>query len=430
MKKPLLFFLIITGLLTSCLDGTSDLPPVNGADPTNIHANITIAALKAMYTGTSSMQLADSLIIVGVVVADDQTGNFYKSIAIQDATGGILIRMNSTTLYQTYPVGRRLFIKLGGLWMGDYGGLIQIGGSKTLGSLTQVDPISSNVFDNYVIKGSLNNQVDPVDVTISQLDNTYQNMLIRIQHVQFSVADTNKTYADAVGQISQNVNLEDCSGNTIIVRTSGYATFAGADVPDNNGEFVGVYSYYSPTPQLMIRNTSDLKMNGPRCGPYVKKDFEDNSLTSGGWTTQQVSGPSVNWSVNNIGSQFGSYYAQCKNYLPPNIACETWFISPSFSLASGVNPVLSFENSWKYTGTSLTVWASTNYVSGLPSTATWDNITASATWSGGNFVWANSGNVPLSVYNGNTNVHIAFKYIGSGSDGSTWEIDNILITEP
>jgi len=48
--------------------------------------------------------------------------------------------------------------------------------------------------------------------------------------------------------------------------------------------------------------------------------------------------------------------------------------------------------------------------------------------SAGNFVFISSGNISLSNYK-NSNTRIAFKYLGSASDGSTWEIDDVLVKE-
>jgi hypothetical protein len=426
MKKYFLILLILTGLLSSCIENDGDLPPTTGEDP-NIAVTATIAQVKAMYTGTA-MELDDSLVVSGVIVADDESGNFYKSIVIQDASAGILIRMDASELYKTYPVGRRIFIKLGGLWIGEYNGLIQLGGGKAIGTVDQVDLINSTLFDKVILKGTFNNEVIPMDVDINSLNSSHQNMLIRLQNVQFIVSDTNKQYAP--GLVSQNLYLEDCGATQVIVRTSGYCNFATQEVPNLNGEFVCIYSEFGTTKQLLIRDPSDLKMNGQRCGPYVKKDFEDGSVTSGGWTTQQVSGPSINWTTNTQGAQNGTYYGQCSNYVTPNnIPCEAWLISPAFDLTAAVNPAMSFANAWKYTGPSLTIWVSTNYVSGLPSTAAWTNITTSAAWSPGNFSWQASGYVSLLSYIGNNNVHIAFKYLGTGSNGSTWEVDDIIVTE-
>lgn len=428
MKKQLLILLLFTGLLSSCIQDNYENPPNDGVDP-NMTATITIAQLKALYFGTA-IQLDDSMIISGVVIADDKSGNLYKSIIIDDGTAGILIRMENNGLFGTYPVGRRLFIKLGGLWMGDYGNLIQLGGQLSAGTTNEVDVIPAAMFDHYIVKGSYNNPVVPIDVDIASLDDSYQNRLIRLQNVQFAYADTGKTFADVVLQQTVNLNLTDCSGNQLLVRTSGYADFAGQTVPSGNGEFVCIYGIFSTDQQLTIRHPADLKLTGPRCGdPIIYKDFEDGSVTSGGWSIQQPIGPSVTWTANNQSAQFGNVYGQCKNYLPPNVACETWLISPSMDLtsfASSVeNPIFSMESACNYTGANIVVYYSTDYVGGLPATGTWTALPVAI--SGGSWAWTNSGNIDLSTYTTSSNVHIGIKYTGSGSDGKTWEIDEIKV---
>ena len=424
MKKFFLFLLILAGLLSSCIQDDFDLPPTTGADP-NIDVTATISQVKAMYSGTA-FQLSDTLVIAGLVVADDESGNFYKSIVIQDSTAGILIRMDATGLFATYPVGRRLFIKLGGLWIGEYNGLIQLGGAKTVATVNEVDAIPSALFDTYILKGTLNNDVIPVDVDILSLNDSYQNMLIRLQNVQFLVSDTGLAFAPGM---SQNRMLEDCAGNPIIVRTSAYANFAYSLTPGLNGEFVAIYSVYGTDKQLIIRDLSDLKMNAIRCGPYAKKDFEDASVTSGGWTTYQITGgASINWTTNTVGAVFGTRYGQCSNYISPNnFASDTWLITPSMDFTAAINPILSFQNACNYSGAVLEVKVSSNYVSGNPSAATWTPL--SPTLSGGAWAWISSGNINLSAFNLQSNVHVAFRYQGSGSDGKTYKLDEIIIAE-
>lgn len=424
MKKSLYIFLLITGLVTSCIPEDYDLPPTTGADP-NIKVTSTIAQLKAMYTGTA-IELHDSIVISGLVIADDQSGNFYKSIVIQDATAGILIRMDANDLYLTYPVGRRVFIKCGGLWMGEYNGLIQLGGAKTIGTLNEVDQIPSTLFDKVILKGTLGNDVIPVDVDITSLNTSHQNMLIRLQNVQFIPADTSQAYAPGV---STNRTLEDCAGNPIIVRTSSFSSFAYSLTPGKNGEFVAVYSEYGTTPQLVIRDLPDIKMTGNRCGPYLKKDFEDASVTTGGWT-QYTTDPGTTWAIGTIGPYVGggTSYGRCTNYYSStNHLTDTWYISPSFDLTSAIVPKLSFVSACNYSGANIIVKASSNYTSGDPNLATW--TTFSPTISTGSWTWTLSGNIDMSAFVGQSNVHVAFEYTGTASDGKTWEIDNILVTE-
>ena len=49
--------------------------------------------------------------IGGIVIADDESGQFYKTIVIQDETGGISVNLDGYDLYTSYPVGRKVYVK-------------------------------------------------------------------------------------------------------------------------------------------------------------------------------------------------------------------------------------------------------------------------------------------------------------------------------
>lgn len=263
-KISSILLLVLVLATTGCIQDKFDQPPVNGTDP-NMQATHTIADLKAMYTG-SSFEITDSIIIKGIINADDKTGNFYKVITLQDETAGLALRVDGNSLFATYPVGRRIFVKLKGLYVGEYNGMIQIGGAKTSGSTTEVEAIPSSILENFVVKGSLNNPLNPIVLTIDQLNNTHQNMLIRLDSVEINVSDTAKTYANYVTQTSANINVKDCNSNTAVMRNSGYADFAAMPVPNGRGSLTAIYSVFGSTKQLLIRNTDDVQLFGPRCG--------------------------------------------------------------------------------------------------------------------------------------------------------------------
>src|SRR5687768_14204136 len=102
------FVLIIAIGFTSCKK-RFDQPP--GFIQPNITANKTIAQLKSMYSGTGFLPITDDIIIEGVVVADDKSGNYYKAIVVQDSTAGIEIQLDGTNLYTDFPVGRKIYLK-------------------------------------------------------------------------------------------------------------------------------------------------------------------------------------------------------------------------------------------------------------------------------------------------------------------------------
>jgi len=167
---------------------------------------------------------------------------------------------------------------------------------------------------------------------------------------------------------------------------------------------------------------------------YLSKDFDDNSATSGGWTIQEptpASTSSLTWTTSTAGGA-PTAYGMMKNYNGTgNEVVESWLISPSTDLSGSTTPLLSFKSAVAYDGDALEVLISTNYdgTSDPSSQGTWIALSPtmplnSGTW----FEWVSSGNVDLSSYMVN-GVYIAFKYTGSSSDGSTWEVDDILVNE-
>ncbi len=246
-----------------------DAPPPY--TPQSLTPTLTIAQLKAMHTTGSNETITNDDIIEGTVIANDSSGNFYKQVIIEDSTGGIAINIDDYNLYTSYSEGRQIFIKLKGLILYDDSKLIELGGSKDVtGAIT---PIASPVKDNYIIKGAVGNTVAPKVVDVSDLNDTYQNMLIQLNDFEFSETDTSKIYADtSSSKNSVSFTLKNCSSKSITLRTSGYASFAGVNVPNGNGTITAVYSVYNTSKQLYIRDTSDVQFNNTRCngGPAVQ----------------------------------------------------------------------------------------------------------------------------------------------------------------
>lgn len=372
-----------------------------------------------MYT-TAKVSFASDYSVYAVVTADEKSGNLYKNVFIQDSTGAINMRLlNSGGLYQ----GDSIRIYLKGTILSKYNGVLQLDSVDVDKNVTKLQTLVS---------------VTPQTVTIDQILNDtlphrqLQSKLVKLENVVFKCSEFGKTFADKTNLISENRYITWCDSGTseIIVRTSGYANFAGEKIPEGNGSLVAIVSEASGgTKQLYLRSFSELNLTGSRCWKcpaLLNKDFEDGSISSGGWTMQNVIG-NINWTTNSQGSgQGGTYYAQCSNYSGGNISCETWLISPSVNLTGANTPVLSFSNAYKYTGTPLTVLVSTDYSGGLPSSATWTALSFTA--SSGNFAWVNSGKISLNSFT-MSNVHIAFKYTGTSNDGSTWEIDDIIIQQ-
>jgi len=255
--------LMITGL-SSCVKDNFDEPPVGGKDP-DIAVNFFIDALKARYTGTTPYYINEDLVISAIVTADDKSGNFYKQIIIQDTTGGIALLLEGSNIYNDYPIGRRIFIKLKGLYLTEYRGVYQIAAAILPDGSTNGIPTA--LYDKFILKGSYFHYVEPKVLTISQLNPNYQNMLIELQGVEFETADAGKPFADGYAKSSLSRTIKNCTGTTIETYNSGYALWANNLTPTGRGSLVAIYSQYNTTGQLLIRDPStDLRMDSTRCG--------------------------------------------------------------------------------------------------------------------------------------------------------------------
>lgn len=144
--------------------------------PAEMTPNTSIAELAAMYKIGKPVTITKDLVIEGLVSSSDQSGNFYKSFYIQDATGGMELKIGKTSLYSDYKLGQTVYVKLNGLTIGMYGyksgnyggnGLVQIGLEDPTGeyetSYMEIQPI----IDAHVFRGdpALLSAVEPAVIS-------------------------------------------------------------------------------------------------------------------------------------------------------------------------------------------------------------------------------------------------------------------------
>lgn len=423
-----LFFSVV--ITTSCVKDKFDEPPTDGPFP-DVEATHTIRQLKDLYTG-SVVKIEEDIIIEGVVVADDRSGNFYKTIVIQDGTAGISIRIDRVNFFTDFPVGRKVYIKCNGLYLGAYRNLIQLGGGVDLSDPTDpsIQTIASLLIDKFFIKGPVNQPIEPIDIEILDFSSLYQNMLIRLNNVQFIAADVDQTYANSVTKQSLNRTIQDCNGNSAIVRSSGYASFASAVAPGGNGSLTAVYTVFGTTNQLLIRDLSDVKFEGARCtvGPIFSENFNSGTVGQAvalpGWLNIATEGTKV-WLFQGTTSD---KYASFSPFPQPKEASNVaWLVSPEIIL-DDKDRNLSFRSFFDFPDAGHVpgeAFITSNY-SGDPNTTSW--VKLSAAFATGRS-WTSSGNISVADYKGQ-NVRIGWKYTGSGTDSSkdgTLQIDNIAI---
>jgi hypothetical protein len=254
--------LFILFFLAACLKETAYAKPMIGNDTDSL---ISIKEFRKLHTMGNIEPITKTMALEATIVANDEQNNLYKSISIQDTSGGILINLDASSLYQLYPIGTTIRIHLQNLFLTDYRRMLQVVASVDTSSGQLVTTgISASLFTKYIKVVKENINIAPILVSFKNLADSLQGRLIKISNVEFSASDTSLTYADKKNKIGASRTLKFCTGGTIYLRTSGYADFAGVSIPKNNGDIIGIYSVYNYEKQLLLRDTSDILFRSKR----------------------------------------------------------------------------------------------------------------------------------------------------------------------
>jgi len=475
MKTIKLFKLIALTIVTitvaSCVDGNEyDVPPVAQQLEPNIIVNSSITAAKeawnqnfssnneAIYTFDNNIDLY----LEGYVVSSDYAGNFYKSLIIQDApenpTAGIEILINKTSLFETFEIGRKVYVKLDGLSVEyDDGGrnidpTNSTPGRYRIGYLAsgRVDDIPSFMLTDHVLRSSTVATIVPMIVTISDFSQDNINTMIQLENMQFPLNELGKTFAgetsDSFDGMRIMVSCDDDSSATL--QTSTFSDFKSNTLPEGKGTAAAVLAkdYRADNFVLIISSPTDLDFSSTdRCDPVIldcgngtvggatvlfDEDFEGTSeaqLTTDGWLNVNVNGGSTDFSLRSFS---GNSYMQTGAFRSGEDPMEVWLISPAINLDASTDEELTFETKVGYhNGDALSVFVSTDFTGDID-TATWALVNADLANSPSNgygTTYTQSGSINMSCLDGD--VYVAFRYLGAdGGITTTFQIDNVKVT--
>ena len=296
-RKYIFFALAVLGLATSCerLEWGAPDNVENGVEAFgNKYIQVTnlksIAEVKQLYQNeinNNSLKLVkDPMQIRGIVVGNDEGGNIYNSLYIQDATGAIAISIGQGGLFGPFAVGQGVLIELQGLYVGGYGKQPQIGTSylnpnredatpqvgrmsrylwqEHYRLLTKGDGIMDGIFANPLeCKWNLNS------LDIAQ----YCGRLITLKGVELAEADGTAVFAPSDGSVSLTANCANrvISGlSNVVLRTSTYADFANKPMPTGRVDITGVATRYNDVWQILMRTENDIKESTTEAAPVAE----------------------------------------------------------------------------------------------------------------------------------------------------------------
>lgn len=243
---------------------------------------ISLEELKAFYQG-ETVRITDSLHWEGYVVSSDATSNIFGEIYLQDQatepSGGLVFLTDLLESHSLVPFGSKVVLNLKGLYLGESGGSLKLGGGfPSFGNLG-VGRLPASLFTTHVTV-LCKQETMPLThrVSIDGLSEKFLNTLVEIPEVEFVPEEVGLPYADTGRETRRT--LQDCSGNTIPVRNSGYSDFHSEPLPAGFGNVRGILSNRGSRFELLVMDPGDLSLEQPRCESRIERKTSDQILIS------------------------------------------------------------------------------------------------------------------------------------------------------
>ena len=127
----------------------------------------TIHDLKALYK-SKPLEVSGNVWIKGQVISSDVTGNVYRELYIQDATGGIDVKIGKSSLYSEFTLGQWVYVYCDGLTLGAYNGMPQLGLAADETSTNEYETSYIDVqaiINQHIFRGASDTPLAPAVVT-------------------------------------------------------------------------------------------------------------------------------------------------------------------------------------------------------------------------------------------------------------------------
>ncbi len=231
----------------------------------------TIADIKQIISNNSDLvKIEEPMQIIAIVTGNDEGGNVYKSLYIQDNSDAIALSIDQSGMYTALPVGQCILIELQGLYVGAYEKQPQIG-SLYFNENKGIDQVGRMTRYEWARHYKLLNSTEGITVNPKVVNNINDlnldqdcGKLVTLTGITMKDADGTKVFAPSDGSATlyngcANREITGISKDVAVIRTSTYAKFANMPLPTGKVSITGIASRYRDVFQIMPRKQSDIK---------------------------------------------------------------------------------------------------------------------------------------------------------------------------
>lgn len=261
-------------LIASCADSTDFNAPPQSCT-TDLTANLSFAELEAWFPG-QTVHIQNNWVLEGYIVSSDRAGNFFNVLHIQDhptrPTRGLQLEIELRDSHLFFDVGRKILIKLKGLYLGKSRETLQLGGTFTsFGNISVGQLPTLKIPEHIFLSCNAVPALQPTPVTPTTVDTLLLNTLVRFEGLQVIEAEIDQLFAVAKEETERT--LTDCEANEITLLTSGYSDFQAEPLPAGRGAISGILLQDGSNFQLAVRSLEDIDLSGERCTAVTSKNL-------------------------------------------------------------------------------------------------------------------------------------------------------------
>lgn len=433
---------LIASLALFACERDYDAPLLTEPEYTGPAANITISELRtqnAAATQDVPIIITQDQVLKAVITGNDESGNIFKKIYLQDETGAIEMEVDQSSVYNYYPVGQTVYVDLNGLSISVYGDEQQLGHPEGYLFRTPWED-----FEKHVSKDGWANpeNAKPVVIddisTINAAPDNYKFKLVQFTGVTFQNGGKG-IFAPEDGYGEENIT--DSHGNTIMIRTSNYASFAGNKLPEGKGNVTGILGRFRGTWQLTLRTANDVsdftgsnEEGGNEGGETPSGETKtlldekfDKENGIGNFTIEDITLPNGSTYVWTASNYKDTYYMMASAFVNgANQNSESRLISPELDLNGQQNITLTFMHTFKTFGADTHLQDLKLEVK-VKGENKWTEITIPQYSTGTDNSFVPSGDINLNNFE-NQIIQFAFHYKSTTENALRWQINNVKVT--
>ena len=235
MKCVILAIMTLSLLLGGCYDnhGCSAEDPLVSGETTSISRIYEIASETVCHTITSDM------VCVGRVTTSDREGNFYRTMFVEDATGGVEVQVGIYDVASQYPEGLEVALHLKDCAVMKHDGVVQVGLPPQSYDDFPREFESQVMLDRYVVRGTSVAPIAPRLVDVPSLSAEMCGRRVRVENLRYVADDISPEEPRLVGYC----RFEDSDGCVLFCYISEYADFANIVAPTTAVALQGILLY-------------------------------------------------------------------------------------------------------------------------------------------------------------------------------------------